>query len=235
MYTVERIQDTCSCKICCGTCKACVHMYSCTCLDASLHTTVCKHIHFVHVKYPPANTTDSDQRQHPTYSPQVILPQQTNGAPSASKQNIARKLHQLQLLASKCDNLATLNAAHIHLNATLSVFKVTQIAKAAKLPLKRKYPPNKNCETLFSTKKKRLTATSSLRKPSREEADQCKQSLMKIDTVFCGICLQEEDKLNTQDIQWVQCYQCLMWVHLSCTKLTLDTSDDYICEFCFRY
>ena len=97
---------------------------------------------------------------------------------------------------------------------TLSVLKVTQIAKATKLPFKRKYPPNKNCETqpqFFSTKKKRITTTSSSRRPSREEADECKQSLMKIETVFCGIFLQEEDKLNTQDIRWVQRYQCLMW------------------------
>ena len=47
----------------------------CTCtrtrLDASLHTTVCNHIDFVRVKYPPADTTNSTQPQHSTRSTQV--------------------------------------------------------------------------------------------------------------------------------------------------------------------
>ena len=41
-YTVA--QD-CDCKILCKDLSICPHTYSCTCLDATLHATVCKHIH----------------------------------------------------------------------------------------------------------------------------------------------------------------------------------------------
>ena len=33
-------------------CYACIHMYSCTCLDAMLHSTVCKYIHLLCVQTP---------------------------------------------------------------------------------------------------------------------------------------------------------------------------------------
>ena len=33
-----------------GHCGACVHMYSCSCLDSAIHNTVCKHSHLVHMK-----------------------------------------------------------------------------------------------------------------------------------------------------------------------------------------
>ena len=75
----------------------------CTCtrtnLDASFGTTVREYIHFVHVKYPPAETTNSDQPQQSACSTQVIVHQQTEGEPLA-RQNLAYKLHQLQLLVA---------------------------------------------------------------------------------------------------------------------------------------
>ena len=56
-YIVEKIvemismPDSCSCKIRCATCNACVHAYSCTCMDYLVHATVCKLIHAVHMIY----------------------------------------------------------------------------------------------------------------------------------------------------------------------------------------
>ena len=35
------------CSLTCKECGICVHMYSCTCPDALLNTTICKHIHLV--------------------------------------------------------------------------------------------------------------------------------------------------------------------------------------------
>ena len=48
-YRVQQHQKHCDCKLRCKSCSGCVHMYSCTCLDASLHATVCKHMHLVHM------------------------------------------------------------------------------------------------------------------------------------------------------------------------------------------
>ena len=46
-YTVKKVMDTCSCRLRCSTCGTCVHMYTCSCIDASLHATVCKHEHAI--------------------------------------------------------------------------------------------------------------------------------------------------------------------------------------------
>ena len=39
--TVQRISDCTTCKLRCSYCNACIHMYTCTCLDCVTHTTVC--------------------------------------------------------------------------------------------------------------------------------------------------------------------------------------------------
>ena len=64
-YAVNRLmlESTCSCKLKCAHCGACIHMYSCTCIDNILHSTVCKHIHFVHMS---------------STSSQIRLPQSAN-------------------------------------------------------------------------------------------------------------------------------------------------------------
>ena len=46
----------CPCPLQCSACNACVHLYSCTRLDASIHSTVCKHVHYIHM-----SITNDDQ------------------------------------------------------------------------------------------------------------------------------------------------------------------------------
>ena len=50
VYYVKLDKKSCDCKLHCDMCGACVHMYTCSCLDATLHYTVCKHVHVVQVK-----------------------------------------------------------------------------------------------------------------------------------------------------------------------------------------
>lgn len=45
-YIIQVLKKECDCPLCCPSCKACVLMYSCTCLDSTVHSTVCKHIHY---------------------------------------------------------------------------------------------------------------------------------------------------------------------------------------------
>ena len=42
-YTVQLVNKSCKCQLRCTNCKACIHMYTCLCMDAILHCTVCKH------------------------------------------------------------------------------------------------------------------------------------------------------------------------------------------------
>jgi len=49
-YTVHKLGQECSCKLSCQYCKACSHMFSCSCIDYAFHGTVCKHIHLVQIQ-----------------------------------------------------------------------------------------------------------------------------------------------------------------------------------------
>ena len=46
-YTVQRNKEQCSCCLKCALCSACIHMFTCTCADAHLQTTVRNHVHIV--------------------------------------------------------------------------------------------------------------------------------------------------------------------------------------------
>ncbi len=49
-YILQKLRDNCDCSLNCSVCNACPHLYSCTCLDSTVHSTVCKHSHFVHME-----------------------------------------------------------------------------------------------------------------------------------------------------------------------------------------
>ena len=44
-YIIQGLKNKSNCPLCCSACKACTHMYSCTCLDATDNSTVCIHVH----------------------------------------------------------------------------------------------------------------------------------------------------------------------------------------------
>uniref|UniRef100_A0A0A9YVW8 Chromosome partition protein Smc n=1 Tax=Lygus hesperus TaxID=30085 RepID=A0A0A9YVW8_LYGHE len=47
-YTVSLNPETCStCQLMCRQCNACIHKFSCTCVDHAVKFNMCKHIHLV--------------------------------------------------------------------------------------------------------------------------------------------------------------------------------------------
>lgn len=50
-YLVRRQNAQCECKVICGSCGICAHMYTCSCVDSAVHSTACKHTHVIHMKY----------------------------------------------------------------------------------------------------------------------------------------------------------------------------------------
>ena len=49
-YTITQQNEKCMCKIRCSFCMTCPHNFTCTCLDSTLRSTVCKHIHYLVMK-----------------------------------------------------------------------------------------------------------------------------------------------------------------------------------------
>ena len=49
MYSVTEEDKICpyKCHLICSNCNVCIHMFSCSCTDALIHGTICKHIHLV--------------------------------------------------------------------------------------------------------------------------------------------------------------------------------------------
>ena len=39
-YTVKLMKDMCTSDLRCSTCRACIHTYTCSCIDSTLHATV---------------------------------------------------------------------------------------------------------------------------------------------------------------------------------------------------
>ena len=73
-HSVTSVQKTCphNCSICCPDCNICIHMYMCSCADALIRTTICKHIHLVsrlnHNPKPNHTHRDESLQQH---SPEI--------------------------------------------------------------------------------------------------------------------------------------------------------------------
>ena len=248
-YHVKRLTNSCNCKLSCTACKACVHQYSCSCLDATIHTTVCKHIHLVHMMFNSKNSTlqlDTDEQEqmstddfakyfHHRGTIALQLPQ--------LKESVQCKMNELQILIQECTDSDALNTVSKHLQNAITVVKAMQQqsqTEAKVLPIKRHYAPNANHEKqlrFFSTKRKRTSTTSGLGKPTLEESKQCKSKLTSLETRFCAVCLQEDDCSSSASgelVTWLQCSICTMWVRIGCTQHHLNDTlpDDYICNYC---
>ena len=178
MYNnVECLSTSCEfeCKLLCSTCQICPHMYSCTCLDFTLHSTVCKHIHLIHMSN--ALSTSNSQMETAITSPynysQVLChgPQTSNRLKN-TKTAINTSLLQLQTLVRQCDQVESLHIAKTHVQAGISVIKALHIPNTRNiLPIKRKIAANANNikqPSFFSTKKKRKT-TNTLKKPTHNQ------------------------------------------------------------------
>ncbi|KAJ8019506.1 Zinc finger transcription factor family protein 17 [Holothuria leucospilota] len=47
LYIVKKTKDSCNCKLKCNLCSVCIHMFTCSCTDYTLHSVACKHVHSV--------------------------------------------------------------------------------------------------------------------------------------------------------------------------------------------
>ena len=105
------------------------------------------------------------------------------------------------------------------------------------LPKKRTYAPHMNSEKqckFKSTKAKRTASQPKLSKPSLEQIVQCKTTLMNTEPKCCGVCMLEDESAIKKTVDWVQCDQCGVWMHTSCTNCpdTLADSKYFLCHFC---
>ena len=100
-YIVEKVNSFCDCKVTCRKCQICPHMYSCNCLDAVIHTTVCKHAHFVHMQTGHTGSGESETIQENEVATDISTYQTSKTITTATtlteaKYKLVRKLKLLQ-------------------------------------------------------------------------------------------------------------------------------------------
>ena len=240
-YVVEKMQEQCECKVKCKECDICPHMYVCSCLDATLHATVCKHVHLVEMTYnqhtnKPISTTETTEIDYDYFT--NIMSQEKN-PPNLllTKTKFLQHLTELEMIAKSCTNQEAILAATKHVRAAMSIIKALESQKEEKrLTMKRKHAPNQNMEKqlkFYSTKRKRLVYEQGLTKPSLGESEQCKEKL-NTEPIFCGCCLKENDiNHDNTTIEWIQCDICSIWLHLSCAQPQLTKPpNNFTCHFC---
>ena len=57
-----------------------------------------------------------------------------------------------------------------------------------------------------------------INKPTGNELEKCREELSSAVVKVCGICFKEDDKDNSDTIDWVKCFNCDIWIHSSCVE-----------------
>ena len=163
-YTVLKYKGSCGCKLYCKTCNACIHVYTCTCIDSMIHTTVCKHVHIVDLIYNKSSTHPSSDNQVDEFfkSTNYFTETLAKETPNSKVQNIQllTEMKESMTIMIKELQTASANIEALHMSA-IAIFKAIHIhdktaTKSVLLPKKR-YVPNSNMEKqlrFYSTKKR---------------------------------------------------------------------------------
>ena len=154
-YTVLKQKGSCECKLHCRICNACIHMYTCTCIDSMIHTTVCKHIHIIDLIYNKSSTHPSRDNQDDEFlkSTNYFTETLAKETPNAKVQNIqltemresmAIMIKEFQTVSA--NNIEALQGSATHLRAAIAIIKAVQIHD------------NTATKVCFITKKKTICA-----------------------------------------------------------------------------
>ena len=254
-YVVRRLNENCDCKLRCASCAVCVHMYTCSCVDSAVHSTACKHTHVVHMRscegargsaievsssLLPENCTEEIQTlQHLSHTLQQQNP--IGNVPiNGLKLKFQGLIHQLDSLANDTTECDTLKAGIAHLTSAVGIMKSMKQAECRnsdKLTPAVSIAPNTNseCQPRFqSTKNCRKRRHSfGLTKPTVIQMEECKRTCSEQPVKVCAACFQEEDKDKSDEIHWIQCFNCLVWVHSTCIDIVPpQTIDSFVCHYC---
>ena len=109
--------DQCSCKILCRVCCICPHTYTCECMDALVHATVCKHQHLVHMNTysiqvsNTCDTMDDGQTGNVNYYTKILFNQESRSK-YHNKQKALILVEELRREIEKSDRDDLIQQAH---------------------------------------------------------------------------------------------------------------------------
>ena len=143
-YNVRLINETCDCKLRCSSCEVCVHMYSCTCMDSTLHKTVCKHVHLVTMTTTTTTTTDkvcdstSMAATSLEYFSNLLKDKVKDSQLSTLRQQVLNKLDVMAVHVRECQSKDALKTSIKHITSALMTIKAIESTSEPQptLPLK---------------------------------------------------------------------------------------------------
>lgn len=250
-YMVSRLQKECHCKVRCGSCAVCVHMYTCSCVDSAVHSTACKHMHVVHMQEeadlspssgdPLMSTSLSQQTTEDMHSITLPLPtSQSDDTLEKLKTDFQALVSQAQLLVNNSISCDAIKAGISHLKHAVHTMKAIEPATNKKTLVPAIHvAPNKNSEQqprFHSTHKRRVShVEQGLKSPHRQKWINANTlSHMK----QLGSVVEEDKGSNSELVEWIQCSKCSMWLHARCPN-SMQTGYQcnsqltaFVCAYC---
>ena len=123
-------------------------MYTCSYLDSVTHTTVCKHVHLIHIKEGNSliNMEDDMTLKSDQYFSQILRNTSTTNTIQTAKDQATSKLHQIQAQVSQCDDMDALKSVIHHLDCAIGTINAMTNHPIQKLSVTKHIPPNTNKE-----------------------------------------------------------------------------------------
>ncbi len=147
-------------------------------------------------------------------------------------------IQQLESLANNTTECDTLKAGISHLTSAVGIMKSMKQTECSNSDKLTPAVPNTNskCQPRFeSTKNCRKRRHSfSLTKPTAIQMEECKRTCSQLTVKVCAVCYQEKKiRDKTDEINWIQCSNCLVWVHSTCNDIVPpQTIDRFVCHYC---
>ena len=245
-----------NCHLSCPECNVCVHMFTCSCVDAVLHNTICKHIHLLHLAgmgtlstAPMESEVIPVMLQHSSNTPANSIPVSPTSSntpansipvsPACNKQTVLKNIDILKKLVLDLpnDSAEYLTEVNSHLMSTISLLQAKHVYKP-QLIAKKCPSPNSNNVTqqrFHSTKKKKQIIAPRIAKPTTENESTVRDHLESLEPSVCGICYKTDDPSlsKLKEVDWIECSICALWVHQTCAAATaIVDEDNFICHHC---
>ncbi len=179
-YTVTPEAEACpfNCSLMCYNCGVCIHMYCCTCTDALVLGTICKHIHLV-IRSEGTGKREMIQPNHSenAQTSSMVLKTIQNKARLGGLENLKNKLlskvSEISAGIHDLHDVDTLSTISKHLNSCVSLLTIGASSRE---------PSNKRIlqqRPFYSTKMKKSRPRTRLAKPSDQEKQTVTENLLK--------------------------------------------------------
>lgn len=202
-YEVTKINsdDKVCCQLICRFCDVCVHAYKCTCPDYFLHSTICKHVHFVVMNKESSkynglltnergtqpnlsaiieeNNTPNDEKETEVQTHLETLASNKSENLNETKEKISRLIPSFLKRVYENNDSTTISEVYSSLKKSYQLLQIERSAlPIVPLPLSQE-PANKKIKkqtNFFSTKKKNNNKKSVI-KPNQEEIKETRDLL----------------------------------------------------------